>query len=456
MNAISFENKFAVFLLLEIGHLSTTKWCPLTEVETDFFFCDAKRTHNISAAYICDGKVHCPRTKADELTSLCNPWEIRAVAVSPFLINILVATCCAFYLARQQDKQERKKEIRYAGREEIIRALKLIKIDAQMPAPQNEKEMRKAIQDLPSILQLSLARISRNIEVKRENRPRTFFEPCLESIFAQDEEQQTAFLVLTKEDDLTSTGFKKTVFKTLEPKGAISKIKDKMSEILPYNLRIVIKAGKDVIGNAVGLITIPAQDIKDVGTVVSLYSFQENILQGHDDRLDNFRLEEFVINIAVVTAAIFLLRRLNSLADDKVEDQSSVCRFNFPGFSFNLHRIPYVTEAFLCVETIKESLHGFKKWEVMKDKLKKLENVTNEDETSAIWKEICATSEEIEATEKRMERNKLKKIKVKIVCCIGDILQGSSLMILMLRSDLRIRGLLGLTKMATNIGVDPS
>ena len=75
--------------------------------------------------------------------------------------------------------------------------------------------MQNAIQNLPSILQLSLARISRNIEVKRENRPRTFFEPCLESIFAQDEEQQTAFLVLTKEDDFTSTGFKKTVFKAL-------------------------------------------------------------------------------------------------------------------------------------------------------------------------------------------------------------------------------------------------
>ena len=99
---------------------------------------------------------------------------------------------------------------------------------------------------------------------------------------------------------------------------------------------------------------------------------------------------------------------------------------------------------------------GYKKREATKDKLKKLDNTINEDQTSAIWNEICATSEEIEATEKRMERNNLKKIKVKIVCCIGDILQGSSLMILMLRSDLRIRGLLGLTKMATNIGVDPS
>ena len=48
------------------------------------------------------------------------------------------------------------------------------------------------------------------------------------------------------------------------------------------------------------------------------------------------------------------------------------------------------------------------------DRLKKLDDTTIEDETSAIWNEICATSEEIEATEKRMERNNLKKIKVKI------------------------------------------
>ena len=40
----------------------------------------------------------------------------------------------------------------------------------------------------------------------------------------------------------------------LEPKGTISKIKDKLSEILPYKLRIAIKAGKEVIGNVVGMI----------------------------------------------------------------------------------------------------------------------------------------------------------------------------------------------------------
>ena len=55
-----------------------------------------------------------------------------------------------------------------------------------------------------------------------------------------------------------------------------------------------------------------------------------------------------------------------------------------------------------------------------------------------------------------METNNQKRSKVKIICCIGDIIQGSTLMILMLRRDLRIRGLLGLAKIANKIGTDPS
>ena len=312
LKSISFENKFAVFVLLEIGHLSTTKWCPLTEIETDFFFCDADRKHNISASYICDGKVHCPKTEADEAFSVCNPLEIRLVAVTPVLINFLVAICCAIYLARQQDKHSRKEiETNNGGHEEIARALKLINENIQAPSTENEEEMQKVIQELPKILQLSLARITRNIEVEAKDRPMTFFEPAVESILAQ-EDQQTAFLVLTKEDENSSTKFKTAVLKELEPKGRLSSMKEMLLKTLPHQLRILAKTSKDVIGNLSGMFTIPAQDVKDIGTIVSLHSFHENILQGKDDE---FPLEQFVINLAVVTAAIFLLRRLNSLAE---------------------------------------------------------------------------------------------------------------------------------------------
>ena len=454
LNSISFENKLAVFVLLEIGHLSMTKWCPLEDAETDFFFCDAERTHKISASYICDGQVDCKKTGADESFSICNPWDVRLIAVTPVLISFLVAICCAIYLACQQDKYARREmKTRNGGHQKIVRVLKLINKNIQMPGmTENEEQMEKVIHELPMILQLSLARITRNIEVESKDGPMTFFEPAVGSILAQ-EDHQTAFLVLPKEDENSSTKFKTEVLEELEPEGTISRIKSQLFEALPYNLRIGFKTAKEVIGNLSGMFTIPAQDVKDIGTIVSLNSFHENILQGKDDV---FPLEEFVINLAVVTAVIFLLRRLNSLAENNTEEERNSCRCSFLGFSFDLHKVPFVTEAFLCIETIKESLHGYKKKEAIQEQLGNLENTDNENETDMIWKKICSTSEDIGQTERRIEANNQKRSAVKIVCCIGDVIQGSALMILMLRRDLRIRGLLGLAKMANNIGTEPS
>ena len=48
LNTVSFENKFSIYVLLEISHLEMTKWCPITEIGgkadpcqwTDWSSCD--------------------------------------------------------------------------------------------------------------------------------------------------------------------------------------------------------------------------------------------------------------------------------------------------------------------------------------------------------------------------------------------------------------------------------
>lgn len=317
--------------------------------------------------------------------------------------------------------------------------------------------MQQAIQDLPEILQLSLARITRNLEVKSGSQSKSLFEPCVRSIFEQEEEdRQTAFLVLTKEDQMSSTKFKIEVFNEIGPKQKLAQIKEQISQILSYQLRITLTAGKEILASVLGMITIPAQDVKDVGTIVSLHSYYENVLQRNDDKLDNFLLDQFVINLAVFTAATYLLRIVNSSAEIDTEEQGEKCRYDFLGFSFNLHKIPYVTEAFLHIETIKDTLDNYKKRKALEEQQGKAENTPVKSKANSIWKDICATSEDIAQTEKRIERNSRNRSNIKIVSCLGDIIQGSTMMILMLRSDLRIRGLLGLTKAANNIGMDPS
>ena len=139
------------------------------------------------------------------------------------------------------------------GHEEISRALKQ---NIQTPSMENEGEMQKVIHELPKILQLSLARITRNIEVEAKDSPMTFFEPPVGRIFAQ-EDQQTAFLVFTKEDENSSTKFKTAVLKDLEPKGTIFNMKEMLLKTLPYQLRSGAKIAKNVVGRLSGMFTCP-------------------------------------------------------------------------------------------------------------------------------------------------------------------------------------------------------
>ena len=96
LNSISFENKFVIFVLLEIGQLSTTKWFPLEEIETDLFFCDATQTHKISASYICDGLVHIVRRLKRMRPSQCAiPWRSGLKLSPQSLLNSLLQYAAA-------------------------------------------------------------------------------------------------------------------------------------------------------------------------------------------------------------------------------------------------------------------------------------------------------------------------------------------------------------------------
>ena len=157
-------------------------------------------------------------------------------------------------MRQQRTIMEGKKSKQTTGHEEISRALQLIKHNIQTPSMENEEEMKKVIHELPKILQLSLARITRNIEVEAKDSPITFFVPAVGRMFAQ-EDQHTAFLVLTKEDE--NSKFKTAVLKELEPKGTISNMKEMLLKTLPYQLRSGAKIAKNVVGRLSGMFTCP-------------------------------------------------------------------------------------------------------------------------------------------------------------------------------------------------------
>ena len=53
-----------------------------------------------------------------------------------------------------------------------------------------------------------------------------------------------------------------------------------------------------------------------------------------------------------------------------------------------------------------------------------------------------------------LESLDFKEKRIKVTAVLGDIVQGAVLLVLLLRSDLRIRGALGLAKLAGTLNVD--
>ena len=59
-----------------------------------------------------------------------------------------------------------------------------------------------------------------------------------------------------------------------------------------------------------------------------------------------------------------------------------------------------------------------------------------------VWENITDTSDHINQTEAELEKRKQARMRVKMCSVLGDIMQASVLAILLLRSDLRVRGAL--------------
>ena len=70
------------------------------------------------------------------------------------------------------------------------------------------------------------------------------------------------------------------------------------------------------------------------------------------------------------------------------------------------------------------------------------------------WKDIQSQSSNMNRMYNELESLNMKEKKIKVTAVLGDIVQGAVLLVLLLRSDLRIRGALGLAKLASRLNLD--
>ena len=445
MDEIAVENTFQVFVIMESKMNFGTQWCPQATVRSDFFNCDAEGTERISARLLCNGWDDCPitGTKADESHFVCSPQQIRLLAVMVNLTVYFVALGSATFLICSRRRQPlratpKKSTLTEEQKKQISKTLGQISRYMNNRTTENEENIKKSVQEMSKQTQLNLIKVAHSIEVRVSEVSENIFEPAVEQVFSKEDQRKELF-ALMKESMSLSTKIKLDVLETFEPKGWVKRktleLKQKCSEAVKITLVMI----KGILAALVGLLLIPLPEVKDLITIVSLKIFNQDVIQGRTELIDNVPLDDFVTILSVIYGLTFALKLIES-------------RSNTVSSASWHHWIPFVPDIEIALRTIQEVI---KRQEVSLMMQYTIDNLEDNEDANSEWLKIVNMALEIEETNLNIEVLGDKKRQIKVVTCIGDILQGCILMVLLLRTDLRIRSLLQFSKMCRKIGIDP-
>ena len=462
VNEMKFENSYQIYVILESKKRFGTQWCPQSALSTNFFYCDEERTLKISSEYICDGRVNCPVSKADESRFVCSRDQLKQmVAGLNFLIYLvaLVSAVCLVSCWSSRFGGERIKTPMLTERQktQLSDTLKLISKYLKEPVQKNEENMISSIQKIMEKDQLmALIKITHKVEVRGQEKALKMFEPTVQRVFLK-ESQHKALFNLVKENPDCSSKMKTDVLEALESKGCFAKVGTALEKKLSPKVKITLVMLKEILKASLGLLLIPLQESKDLLTILSIKTFHQDVIQRRIHLIDNMPLLDFITILSVIYGVTFFLKLLNAVASAAAspEERAYTCSIDVLNCRFNPHWIPFLTEILLAVRTLQEIVKSYKFKLKMNEAVEQLEASENrEDETSA-WKKIVDIAQDLEQVDVNRETLGERKKKIKIVSCLGDILQGSVLMVLLLRTDLRVRSVLRLAAVSRRLGLDP-
>ena len=104
------------------------------------------------------------------------------------------------------------------------------------------------------------------------------------------------------------------------------------------------------------------------------------------------------------------------------------------------HMIPFVTEVYISVRLLQDKIEIYKKNMSIKENIEKLEGPQEEnDEDDKVLENMLDSAQDIQSLNSRIEFYGQQKNEIKVSSCIADVVQGTLLMMLLLRRDLRNR-----------------
>ena len=199
----------------------------------------------------------------------------------------------------------KKKQLEEGAKSQIEKVLGQLRHFVKSPTPTNEENLRKGMKRMSKENQLTLLKACHSLEVKGPEVMESLFEPAVHKMFSTDS-QRTALYGLVKEDRHSSTKLKVDVLEAFEPKGCLTKMTLALEKKCSQSVKVTLVMIKGVLGSTIGLLSIPLQDTKDLVTIISLKIFQQTVIQGRIELIDNMPLEEFITTLGVIYGLQFI------------------------------------------------------------------------------------------------------------------------------------------------------
>ena len=436
------ENTFNIDLMIaDLG--SNSKWCPSQTVTSNFFKCN--ETQSISSEMLCDGFPDCPYW-LDETLMMCNVRDI--VYVAPVLAVFLLAFCLAIILSIWgfDDNLENLAETAGIPNSRVTATLEDMKDFIMSPTRKNEEMLIQGIQKMGLKDKVDLLKDTYNIEIKGQEVRGELMKTTVERVFTLRSEEKSILLLV--KNSVMPTGFKTRVIALLKM-GCMTKTLNYLREKIPPKEMAYLRLVFNICKTSAGILSFPLQDIKDLATILVILNFYNNVIQQRTEMIDNIDLYSVISLLVAIYASAQLLRlRIAS---------STVLPIKIPRcvpfeFECNPGWVPFFTETFISFGKIQNYCQIFTSKLAIIQGLKKIKKGGTD--PAQKWKDIQNQSSHMNRMCIKLESLDFEEKKIKITAVLGDIVQGAVLLVLLLRSDLRIRGILGIANLASRLNMD--
>ena len=329
---------------------------------------------------------------------------------------------------KTENRQFRKEE---KNRRNVSRKLRKIQEIPDEDKPAKKRAMKLITEKMPKKTQLQLIVAADNVPTTGGKS--TLLKKVVQNIITEGNNPQK---MLTAVKNLPiSDGLKNRIFST-HKQGFVTRMKYAVLSKIPNSAKNNLSLVFSITLEILNFVMTAVQEIKDLGLIATIYFFFKEVLQKRAHLIDGINLMDFVTLLCGIYAFVVMLKLLRT--------SSTLTRKENDRISLKARLVPFFVETFTSLKIIQGIVKMFGLQKTITKTMKRRLSTEKEE----VWEKIADTCEQINRAEAHLEKRQQARMWIKICSVLGDIMQASVLAILLLRSDLRVRGaLISLRKM---------